>query len=121
MDITSNLVNLIIDAVRIERYADILRSLDPDRLGNLEKIVGTGGKQDVSRNRINANGIGVARMEQYGGMDLGTVRQCPKRGSQRYRRQHLAQKGGALSFRVRLRVEQSRVIGRSGVAQGRQN
>src|SRR5262249_37660252 len=75
MDIASNWVNdLSIDAVRIERYADIQRSLDPYRLGNLEKIVANGVKQDVSRNRINANGIGVARMEKCGRMYLGTVR-----------------------------------------------
>src|SRR5260370_35169664 len=101
MDITSNLVNLIIDAVRIERYADILRSLDPDRLGNLEKIVGTGVKQDVSRNRINANGIEVARMEHYGGMTFGTVRQRSNRGSLRDRRHHLRQQRAVLNFAVR--------------------
>jgi hypothetical protein len=49
-------------------------------------------------------------------MHLGTVRQCRKLGSLGYRRQDLTQKGDVLNFRVRLRVEQSRVIGRRGVA-----
>src|SRR5260370_4243980 len=54
-------------------------------------------------------------------MLLGTGRQCRQVGSLGYRRQHLTQKGGVHNFRVSLRVEQSRVIGRSSVAQRGQN